>query len=72
MLLELINNKFALDEFCLLLIRTYISANTTKKTTEAQLVCLTNASTDPNVLISGLHFGPKQLRISVHGAQRRP
>lgn len=70
MLLQLTSNKynFALDEFCycineiisikLVLIRTYISANTTKKTTEAQLVCLTNASTDPNVLISGLHFGP--------------
>ena len=49
-----------------------ISANATEKATETQPLRLADAPTDPDVSFGGLHFGPEQLRVSVHGAQRRP
>lgn len=49
-----------------------IPANSTEKATQTQSLRLTDALADPDVFISGLFSGPEQLRVFIHGAQRRP
>ncbi|KAK1121874.1 hypothetical protein K0M31_010184 [Melipona bicolor] len=44
-----------------------VSPTPPKKPPQTQPLRLADAPTDPDVSVGGLHFGPEQLRVSVHG-----